>query len=285
MAIFVPWLADAARLTGCPVSEVAGWRTRGHGGMSAVEGVVLHHTAGPPDGEMPSLRVIRDGRADLAGPLAHYGVGRSGTIYVVAAGCSWHAGASSWDGITSLNGRFIGVEAEDDGDGTWTPDQLDCIPRLLAACLYYIRRDSSRAAGHREVALPEGRKVDPTGIDMDAVRTRVADLLADPLRMIPRGAASGSPATRPLTPPTAPPPPLPTQLPTLQPGDRGPAVLALQTFLLRSYPSYARFTATGFFGDATKAAVEEFQRRSGLTPDGVVGRRTNQALRAAGFRG
>lgn len=281
MAIFVPWLSDAARLTGFPISEVTGWRTRGHGGMAAVEGIILHHTAGPATGEMPSLRVIRDGRADLAGPLAHFGVGRSGTVYVNAAGTAWHAGTSSWAGLSSLNSRFLGVEAEDDGDGTWTPEQLDCIPRLLAACLYFMRRDAGRAAGHREVALPEGRKVDPTGIDMDALRARVAEMLTDPLRLIPRGVAGAAPTTRPLTPPT----PIPAQLPTLQRGDRGPAVLALQTFLLKTYPAYARFTATGFFGDATKAAVAEFQRRSGQTADGIVGPRTNEALRAAGYRG
>lgn len=277
MAIFVPWLADAARLTGAPVSEVAGWRTRGHGGMSSVEGVVLHHTAGPPNGEMPSLRVIRDGRADLAGPLAHYGVGRSGTIYVVAAGTAWHAGASSWDEISGLNSRFLGLEAEDDGDGTWTPEQLDIIPRLVAACLYFMRRESGRAAGHLEVALPPGRKVDPKGIDLDGLRVQVAEMLTDPLRLIPRGVAGPAPTTRPLIPPT------PAQFPTLQRGDRGPGVLALQMFLVKNYPSYARFTATGFFGDATKAAVTEFQRRSGLTADGVVGPRTYDALRAAGY--
>lgn len=190
--IWIPWLADAARLTGYPVNELVGWRSRGTGGaagaMNAVEVVVCHHTAGGKTGEAPSLAVVRDGRAGLSGPLSHYVLGRSGTVYVVAAGACNHAGTSSWAGISGLNSRAIGIEAEDDGDGRWTPEQLDCYPRLVAACLYYMRRDASRAAAHREVAIPAGRKIDPAGIDMAAFRARVAQLLTDPLRLIPRGA-------------------------------------------------------------------------------------------------
>lgn len=191
--IYVPWLVDAARLTGYPVVEIAGWRTRGHGGMAAVEGVLCHHTAGPAAGEYPSLRVVRDGRAGLAGPLSQLGIGRSGTVYVIAAGTAWHAGASTWDGLTGLNSRFLGIEAEDDGDGTWTAEQLDVYPRLAAALLHYMRRPAFRCAGHREVALPKGRKIDPAGLDMHAVRAQVGALLRDPLRLIPRSTPAPAP--------------------------------------------------------------------------------------------
>lgn len=190
--IYVPWLADAARLTGCPVVELAGWRTRGHGGMAAVEGVVCHHTAGPKTGEYPSLAVVRDGRAGLAGPLANFGLGRSGTVYVNAAGLAWHAGVSSWAGFSDLNSRFLGIEAEDDGDGVWTDAQLDAYPRLVAALLYYMRRGAERACMHRECA--PGRKIDAAGIDAPALRARVAQMLTDPLRLIPRGGPTSAPA-------------------------------------------------------------------------------------------
>ena len=65
--VMIPWLVDAARLTGYPVTEVGGWQGRGHGGMRVLEGVVCHHTAGPKTGNMPSLGVITNGRAGLAG--------------------------------------------------------------------------------------------------------------------------------------------------------------------------------------------------------------------------
>jgi peptidoglycan hydrolase-like protein with peptidoglycan-binding domain len=38
------------------------------------------------------------------------------------------------------------------------------------------------------------------------------------------------------------------------------------------------------FGAATKSVVEEFQRRSGLVADGVVGSHTWSALEKDGFR-
>lgn len=203
MGIYVPWLADAARLTGYPVVELSGWLSRGHGGMTSVEGVVCHHTAGPRTGEYPSLRVVRDGRAGLAGPLAHFGLGRSGTVYVNAAGTAWHAGTSEWAGISNLNGRFLGIEAEDDGDGVWTAAQLDCYPRLAAALCHYMRRAASRVCSHRECATePRGRKPDPTGIDMVAFRRTTAGYLTDPLRLIPRGGpAAPVPAARPTADP------------------------------------------------------------------------------------
>jgi N-acetylmuramoyl-L-alanine amidase len=186
MTFFIPWLVDAARLTGYPVVEVAGWRGRGHGGMRVSEGVVCHHTAGPKVGNMPSLGVITNGRAGLAGPLANYGLARDGTVYVVAAGCAWHAGASAWAGFHDLNDEFVGIEAEDDGDGKWTDEQWDSYPRLVAAILFYCRRGSERTTGHKECCLPHGRKPDPGGVDMVAFRNRVNWLLGDPLKRIPR---------------------------------------------------------------------------------------------------
>lgn len=194
--VFVPWLVDAARLTGYPVVEVPGWQQRGHGGLSAVEGVVAHHTAGPAPGDMPSLAVVRDGRADLRGPLAQLGLGRSGTIYVIAAGLCYHAGKSQWAGMTSLNARYLGIEAESVGDGSdWTPEQLDAYPRLAAALLHYMRRDAGRLASHAEVALPAGRKIDPAGIDMRQMRATVTRMLGAPLQRIPRGSTDGDTMT------------------------------------------------------------------------------------------
>lgn len=185
--VYSPWLADAARLTGYPVVEVAGWRTRGHGGMRVVEGVIAHHTAGPRTGNYPSLNVVTNGRAGLKGPLSAYGLGRDGTIYVIAAGVSWHAGVTRWAGFSDLNDEFYGIEAESAGTvDDWTHAQKDCYPRLVAAILYYIRRGPDRLVGHKECALPIGRKPDPAFTNMVTMRAQVATMLLDPLRRIPR---------------------------------------------------------------------------------------------------
>src|SRR4051812_15464697 len=165
--MYVGWLADAARATGYRVVEVGGWRTRGHGGMRLVEGVVGHHTAtaASAPGDYPSLGIVTNGRSDLAGPLCNLGLGRDGTIYVVAAGVGWHAGASAWAGYTDLNDEFLGIEAESPGHGEWTAAQRDCYPKLVGSLLKYMSRTASRYAGHKDVCLPKGRKPDPVGID------------------------------------------------------------------------------------------------------------------------
>lgn len=169
--VWLTWAADAARnaVRGTPykVIEVAGWQTRGHGGYRVVEGIVGHHTATSDKaaGDYPSLNIVSNGRSDLPGPLCTYGLGRSGNIYVVAAGVAWHAGASAYGGFTDLNDEFAGVEAESAGLGGWTAAQRDSYPRLVGAFLSYIRRDASRYCSHRGCALPKGRKPDPTGID------------------------------------------------------------------------------------------------------------------------
>lgn len=187
MGVRASWLVDAARLTGYPVTVQSGCFGRGHGDFRVIEGVGCHHTAGPRNGDYPSLLVVRDGRAGLKGPLSNYGLGRSGTIQCIADGVSYHAGASNWAGFTDLNDEFIGIEAESMGTiDDWTPPQRDCYPRLVAAILFYIRRDASRAAGHKEICRPAGRKIDPAFWDMKTMRSQIAWYLEDPLNRIPR---------------------------------------------------------------------------------------------------
>jgi N-acetyl-anhydromuramyl-L-alanine amidase AmpD len=78
-------------------------------------------------------------------------------------------------------------------------------------------------------------------------------------------------------------------LPVLRYGDRSDAVLRLQQFLTRVFPTYAVFDPTGFYGDATRAAVREFQRRAkvrGYPLNGeIVGPATNFELAKYGYRG
>lgn len=193
MTLYVPWLADAARSTGYRVVEVGGWRTRGHGAMRLVEGVVGHHTATPDSaaGDYPSLNIVTNGRSDLAGPLCNLGLGRDGTIYVIAAGCAWHAGASAWAGFTDLNDEFLGIEAESAGTGHWTAAQLDAYPKLVGALLKYMNRGTDRYAGHKDVCVPHGRKPDPVGIDTAWLRGQASNFMTGG----GGGAASGGSST------------------------------------------------------------------------------------------
>lgn len=63
---------------------------------------------------------------------------------------------------------------------------------------------------------------------------------------------------------------------------RGPEVQKLQLLLEHHLPPQLRLKADGQFGSRTGNAVTFFQRSHGLTPDGVVGDKTWQAL---GVRG
>lgn len=67
--------------------------------------------------------------------------------------------------------------------------------------------------------------------------------------------------------------------PILKAGSTGDAVKVLQGRLKKGYPAYAgSLTVDGDFGAKTEAAVKEFQRRSKLTADGIVGQATWKAL-------
>lgn len=173
------WLAVQLRAAGLKVVEVAGWQNRGRAEFGPARGVLMHHTATPKGAtNMPTLNTLIRGRADLPGPLANLGVGRDGTFYVVAAGRANHAGRGLWHGVVNGNSSLIGIEAENSGlpDNPWPAIQMDALARGVAALCRFIPVPATMVAGHKEYALPKGRKPDPS-FDMDAFRARVAALL------------------------------------------------------------------------------------------------------------
>lgn len=259
MTFSLLWLEPVLRNAGLKVATVDGWETRGRGDMGLLEGVMCHDTANAAPGNMPTLRTLIEGRPDLAGPLAQLGLGRDGTFYVVAAGRCNHAGEGMWQGCTTGNSSFIGIEAENSGVGEPWPDvQMDAYRRGVAAILAKLQRASDACAGHKEYALPAGRKVDPS-FDMVVFRKSIA------------GVMSGSFPVRPLIPSSEPNQPghAPGR-PTLRRGATGDLVRVIQ--------SKVGARLDGYFGPHTEALVREFQRSRGLVPDGIVGPATWQAL-------
>jgi N-acetyl-anhydromuramyl-L-alanine amidase AmpD len=254
MAFSLMWLPNVLLDAGLKVAEQPGWKTRGQGDMSTVRGVMCHHTAGARTGNMPSLSVVTNGRPDLSGPLSQLCLGRDGTFFVVAAGRANHAGTGNWQGIPTGNSNFIGIEAENTGLTTgpnaepWPSVQLDAYRRGVAAILKKIRADSVMCCGHKEFALPVGRKIDPT-FDMDDFRLRVAAIMrgtAPNPYVIPAFDASNRP--------------------TLRRGSTGDMVKFVQ--------AKVGVPATGNFDANTEAAVRRFQSDHGLVADGIVGPRT-----------
>lgn len=259
MTYALTWMPAALRQAGLRVAEVDGWEQRGVADMRDAVGVICHHTAGPREGNMPSLRTLIDGRSDLPGPLAQIGLGRDGTCYVIAAGRCNHAGQGEWQGISQGNSRFIGIEAENTGghdDSPWPDVQMDAYQRTVAALLRHMGRSAEFCAGHKEYARPVGRKPDPD-FDMVAFRAAVSAILdgsAPPPKVIAAYESGG------------------LQRKTLQRGDHGDLVQELQRRL--------DVDVDGWFGAHTEAAARQFQRDKGLLPDGIVGPKSWAALDA-----
>ena len=259
MVFSLTWLPEVLEAAGLKVAETENWRSRGRAEMGTVRGVMCHHTATPGhlDKNMPTLDMLIAGRSDLAGPLCQLGLGRDGTFYVVAAGRANHAGAGSWEGITTGNSSFIGIEAEHSGRTAdpWPEAQMDAYRRGVAAILKKIGAEAKMCCGHKEYALPAGRKPDPN-FDMPTFRNAVADLL--------RG--------------RSPEPPIPAvddaRRPTIRRGARGEVVRELQRLL--------HTKVDGIFGPNTEAKLRAFQRAAEvdpkLVPDGIAGPKTWAAL-------
>jgi hypothetical protein len=160
-------LADILRGAGLNVVEVAGWKTRGHGVMASVKGIIVHHTAGPATGDYPSLTFVRDGSSSLPGPIAQLGLGRSGTWFVIAAGRAYHAGNTLDDSIYG-NNNAIGIEAEgvglpatDSGHAHWPEVQYQSYVKGVKALQKAYGVPTARVLGHKEAGVPKGRKIDP----------------------------------------------------------------------------------------------------------------------------
>ncbi|MEV4567811.1 N-acetylmuramoyl-L-alanine amidase [Nonomuraea sp. NPDC049419] len=263
---FLTQLADVARRTGHPVTEVSGWRGRGHGPQPEVRGIVCHHTAGPAGGgDYPSLAVVRDGRPDLEGPLSHFGLGRSGHIYVIAAGRCWHNAPST--SAFHDNSSSIGIEAENDGSQPWPAAQLDAYRKLCAELCREFGLPASRVRAHREVNTS---KPDPHSIDMDDFRAAVAALVGG--EPVPGGPGPGGSWTEDIV----------KQLPLVRLGDDNFDVKTVRGCLFaRGHVPPAAYAqvADGLEGwlkstlcdDQLVGLVRGFQQAEGLEADGEVG--------------
>lgn len=147
----------------------------------AADLIVLHYTGmqnaeialrrltdpAPVAGDYPGPWQSEDAPADapLGRVSAHYVVGEAGEIWrlVDEDARAWHAGASSWEGQTDVNGRAIGIEIVNGGHDFGLPDFPDAqIEAVIALVLDILaRRGLGRACviGHSDIA-PE-RKLDP----------------------------------------------------------------------------------------------------------------------------
>jgi len=253
-------IAQHLRHWGLKVEEKEGWRDRGRPYTFKPKAVICHHTAsGSLSGNFGSESVVTYGRSDLPGPLCQFLLGRDGTVQLIAAGYANHAGfGGPRAGVPANMGNTYayGIEAENNGIGErWTKEQLNAYYRLCAALLAHIgTKDVNRVFGHKEWA--PGRKIDPTGINMDEFRKRVKAALAQ------------GPSVKTV------------RLSRLKPGKRNADVVLLKK-RLRARGYFKAKNNNNYFGSGVQDAVKRFQKDQGWTgpeADGVPGKQTLNKL-------
>lgn len=180
-------LGDILRARGLKVVETPGWKERGYNGQKLIDcrGVLWHHTATASarwlTAGMPTLNMLMNGHETLAGPLSQMGLGRDGTVYLVAGGLANHAGTGSAPGIpvNAGNWHMLGIEMESSGlaPWDWTPAQLAAAPKLGAALELAYMASLTPAQrvqmGHLEYS--DAGKIDPAGWPggMDGLRASI----------------------------------------------------------------------------------------------------------------
>lgn len=188
-------------LHGVPFVEIGPWRTHVRPGTFKPEGVLMHHTAS--SGYDGTLKVVRYGREDLAGPLCNIFIAR-GKAHIISAGRANHAGTGAAQALKTLragrapagsakelgykddpgtvgNGLLVGFEILSPGDGTMLSGKdWDVAVRAATAILKDLgHRDVDRIIGHAEWT---SRKIDPVlghgrtaHLNMNAMRKYALD--------------------------------------------------------------------------------------------------------------
>jgi N-acetylmuramoyl-L-alanine amidase len=188
------------KMWGLTVKETDGWRTHnraGHGSWGPVHGFIVHHT-GDDAADNLDLAIVRNGRSDLPGPLAQFGIDDTGTVYLIGCGRANHAGGGdpavlrqveSEDygkyprpsrfhegspGATDGNTVFYGVETFYSGTHKPTDHTYTAMVRLTAAVCAFHGWGAKSVIGHKEWS---DWKVDPGNVDMARFRGDVAQAL------------------------------------------------------------------------------------------------------------
>ncbi|MEB3237473.1 MAG: N-acetylmuramoyl-L-alanine amidase [Candidatus Sericytochromatia bacterium] len=165
------------------------------GGPGDLDTIVLHHTGG---GSLESNIAWMNNPASKVS--AHYTVGKDGRIVnsVRDQDRAWHAGVSRYQGRDDVNDFSVGIEIVNKGDHVdpYPPEQMEAVAHLVAWLMTTHGISFERVTGHRDVALPRGRKVDPSNnFDWQDLKNRVQRHL---------GNNPTSPGGPPASPPAAP---------------------------------------------------------------------------------
>lgn len=125
-----------------------------HGGIITPQYLIMHYTAAKTAESAIGWMLSKQG-----GVSAHLHIARDGNVVQLVPFNikGWHAGASTWNGLTGLNSYSIGIELQNDSKEDYTPVQLDIAKDIAKALVAeYSLKD---ILGHSDIS--PGRKFDP----------------------------------------------------------------------------------------------------------------------------
>lgn len=158
------WMADEYRKAGLKVVEIDGWKNRGRpastGNFDPRGAKTNHHTGTKTSASrtMPTLQTLIKGRSDLPGPLAQKGIGADGTVYVIAAGRSNHAGRVGKRGVIGMpygadgNALALGDEVDTNGTQAMPKVQRDALAKVNAVDLQHFDRGTEYLHRHEDIS-------------------------------------------------------------------------------------------------------------------------------------
>lgn len=164
------------------------WRSPNHSARPAgadIWALIIHSCEGSPPGneEQSSLPWLCNPSSQVS---SHYYITRAGLIYQLVddARQAWHAGESVLNGVWYCNGYSIGVELEHhDNAAPYPAAQMQALTWLAQHKIAEYAIPQYGVATHRQVAMPLGRKSDPTDwSDADFAAWASALYPSDPLR-------------------------------------------------------------------------------------------------------
>ena len=136
---------------------------------ATVSAIVLHSTVEPTT--EGTIEIFLTPQKQVS---AHFVVGRDGRIVqmVRVEQRAWHAGVSILEGVGKVNDYSVGIEMVNlnDGHDPYPPEQLNAVAGIIRLIRSRYEVPDSRIVSHAQVALPGGRKSDPSAFDFDKIR-------------------------------------------------------------------------------------------------------------------
>jgi hypothetical protein len=173
------WLQDldqALRARGVIFEEYGDWRNCGRPASTGnfdPQGVLCHHTASPSGcSDQDDIDCIMAGNSSAPGPISQLYIGRSGSVYILAAGRANHGGKGKRPGIDTsgcadMNAALIGIEAGASGYDYWPDEQTYTYGEVVfALCDWYGWDVNADVYLHFTTGPPSGgcnSKIDPSG--------------------------------------------------------------------------------------------------------------------------